>query len=193
MATPERTPAGGRAVFWRMWAVFFLAAAAGLTVLSQAAGMVLAYGGSMAAALFATTFITGAIAAARLAGGLLVDRFAVPRVMAAAHGLALAGTIVLTAWPFPATATVTLAMIGMGYGLISGSTAGAIALYWESRDYGRIASRIYVAWCVAAVSLPVLAGHLFDLTGGYRAAVVIAGVGNLLGLALALGLPRQRR
>jgi hypothetical protein len=42
------------------------------------------------------------------------------------------------------------------------------------------------------VSLPVLAGHLFDLTGGYRATVIIAGCGNLLGCIAALGLPHRR-
>jgi MFS family permease len=113
--------------------------------------------------------------------------------MAGAHVLALAGTILLTLFPNAAVAMVTLAMIGMGYGLISGSAAGAIALYWERGEYGRIASRIYIAWCVAAVSLPVLAGHLFDVTGGYRLAVMIAGSGNLLGILVAAGLPKQER
>lgn len=178
-------------VFCQLWAVFFLAAAAGLTVLSQAAGIIAAYGGSTALALLATTWITGCIAAARLGGGWLVDRFAVPTVMAGAHAVALLGDIVLTLWPGPLVSTVTLAMIGMGYGFISGATAAAVALYWDVNAYGRIASRLYVAWCVAAISLPVLAGRLFDLTGGYGSAVLIAGAGNLLGLAVALSLPRR--
>jgi hypothetical protein len=58
--------------------------------------------------------------------------------------------------------------------------------------YGQVASRIYIAWCVAAVTMPVLAGHLFDLTGGYRVTVMIAGRGNLLGCVVALGLPRRK-
>ncbi len=178
-------------IFWQIWTVFFLAAAAGLTVLSQAAGMIVAYGGSTAMALAATTAITGAIAAARLGGGWLVDQFPVPVVMAAAHVLALSGTIVLTLWPTPIVSLATLAMIGMGYGFISGSTAGAIAAYWPSSDYGRIASRLYIAWCAAAVTLPVLAGHLYDLSGGYRLAIAIAGCGNLLGIVVACFLPRQ--
>jgi MFS family permease len=111
--------------------------------------------------------------------------------MAAAHVLALAGTIVLTLWPTPIVSLATLAMIGMGYGFISGSTAGAIAAYWPSSDYGRIASRLYIAWCAAAVTLPVLAGHLYDLSGGYRLAIAIAGFGNLLGIVVACFLPRQ--
>jgi OFA family oxalate/formate antiporter-like MFS transporter len=188
----ERPPAGLGLVFARMCAVFFLAAAAGLTVLSQAAGIIAAYGGSTALALFATTAITGAIAAARLSGGWLVDRFAIPAVMAFAHIFALTGALLLTLWPAPLVSAASLAMIGMGYGFISGSSAAAIACYWPSSSYGRIASRLYIAWCFAAVTLPVLAGHLFDITGGYRAVVVIAGCGNLVGIALALTLPRQR-
>ncbi len=188
----QAPPAARRvALFWRLWAVFFLAAAAGLTVLSQAAGIVEAYGGGTALALFATTFITGCIAAARIGGGWLGDRFAVPAVMAGAHALALAGDLALLAFPGPLVSVVTLAMIGMGYGVISGSTAAAIGRYWGAGAYGRMAGRLYIAWCVAAVTLPVVAGRLFDLSGGYASAILIAAAGNALGILLAAGLPRR--
>jgi MFS transporter, OFA family, oxalate/formate antiporter len=190
----SRTSAPGTrrtGIFMRLSAVFFLAAAAGLTVLSQAAGIIAAYGGDTATALATTTAITGAIACARLAGGWLVDRFAVPFVAAFAHGLAMTGAALLTIWPGPLVAALALGMIGTGYGFVSGSTAGGIAVYWVPAEYGRVAGRIYIAWCVAAVTLPVLAGYLFDITRSYGAAVIIAGCGNLLGLAIALGLPRR--
>jgi MFS transporter, OFA family, oxalate/formate antiporter len=191
-ATVSTGPVGDRRmIFWQMFFIFFLAAAAGLMVLSQAAAMVRAYGGSLALSLWATTAITGTIAFARLTGGWLVDRFAIPTVMAAAQAFALAGAIVLTLWPSAEMATVTLCMIGMGYGFISGAVAAAIGVYWPQADFGRIASRIYIAWCIAAVSLPVLAGHLFDLTGGYGTAIIIAGAGNLIAVAVALTLPRR--
>ena len=180
------------AIVIRLCVVFFLAAAAGLTVLSQAVGIVAAYGGATATALWATTGITAVIACGRISGGWLVDRFLVPFVSAGAHMLALSGTIILSIWPSPVIAVLALVMIGGGYGLVSGSTAGAVAVYWPKAMYGKIVSRIYIAWCIAAVSLPVLAGHLFDLTGGYRATVMIAGCGNLLGCIAALGLPRRR-
>lgn len=176
-------------VFIRLFAVFFLAAAAGLTVMSQAAGIIQAYGGQTVLALGATTLITAAIAGARIGGGWLVDRFSMPRVAAGAHLWSLAGALLLTLWPGPLVAIPALAMIGMGYGLISGSTAGAIVQYWHRSAYGTVASQLYIAWCVAAVSLPVLAGWLFDRTQGYGAAVMIAAGGNLLGTILALGLP----
>lgn len=179
-------------IFARLFLVFFLAAAAGLTVMSQVAGIVQAYGGHTALALGATTLITGLIAAARTGGGWLVDRFSVPQVAVGAHLWSLAGVIMLTLWPGPLVAIPALSMIGMGYGFVSGLTAGAIAQYWHRNVFGLVAGRLYIAWCIAAISLPVLAGWLFDRTQGYGAAIVVAGAGNLLGALVASGLPGRR-
>ena len=182
-----------RPVFWRLWLVFFLAASAGLMVLSQAAGIITAYGGATALAIYGTTFITGSIAAARLGGGWMVDWLAIPTVAAGAHAVSLAGNIALTLWPGPAVSVLALALVGLGYGLISGVTAAAVAVYWRRALYGRMASRLYMAWCAAAVVLPIVAGRLFDLTQGYGAAVLIAAGGNALGILVALGLPGRPR
>jgi MFS transporter, OFA family, oxalate/formate antiporter len=178
-------------IFLRLFAVFFLAAAAGLMVMSQAAGIMSAYGGQTFLALGATTFITGLIGAARIGGGWLVDRFAMPHVACAAHACSLTGALLLTLWPGPLLAILALSMIGMGYGFISGSTAGAIAQYWHKNAFGRVAGQMYIAWCLAAISLPVLAGWLFDRTQGYGAAVIIAAGGNVLGILIALSLPSR--
>jgi OFA family oxalate/formate antiporter-like MFS transporter len=180
-------------LFLRLSTVFFLAAAAGLTVLSQAAGIVQAYGGKTALALVATTFITGAIAAARMGGGWLTDRFPVPRVAVCAHVCSLAGALMLVAWPGPLVSVPALAMIGTGYGIMSGVSVSAIAQYWHKNAYGRVASRLYIAWCLAAISLPVLAGWLFDRTQGYGTAIAIAAGVNVLGIVLATGLPPGTR
>ena len=188
------TPAAGerrRAVFWRLWLVFFFAASAGLMVLSQAAGIIAAYGGAAALAVYGTTFIAGTIATARLGGGWMVDWLTIPAVAAVAHTIALAGNVALTLWPGPGVSVVALALVGLGYGIISGLTAAAVAVYWPRALYGRIASRIYLAWCAAAIVLPIAAGRLFDLTQSYATAIVIAGAGNVLGIIVALGLPRQ--
>jgi hypothetical protein len=181
-----------RPVFWRLWIVFFLAASAGLMVLSQAAGIIAAYGGAATLAVYGTTFIAGSIAAARVGGGWLVDWLSIPAVAAGAHALALTGHVALTLWPGAGVSVVALTLVGMGYGLISGLTAAAVAVYWRRALYGRIAGRLYLAWCAAAIVLPITAGRLYDLTQGYRAAVLIAAVGNALGILVALGLPPQR-
>ena len=181
-----------RSVFWRLWFVFFLAASAGLMVLSQAAGIIAAYGGTTALAVYGTTFIAGAIALARLGGGWMVDWLSIPTVAATAHVVALAGNVALTIWPRADVSVVALALVGIGYGFISGVTAAAVAVYWRHAVYGRVASRLYMAWGTAAIVLPIAAGRLFDVTQGYGTAVLIAGVGNIVGILVAVGLPRQR-
>ena len=180
-----------RAVFWRLSLVFFLAASAGLMVLSQAAGIITAYGGPAPLAVYGTTFITATIAAARLGGGWMVDWLAIPTVAAGANAIALAGNVVLTLWPGPRVAVIALALVGLGYGLVSGVTAAAVAVYWRRALYGRMASPVYIAWSAAAIVLPIVAGRLFDLTQGYGSAVLIAGGSNALGIVVALGLPRR--
>ncbi len=184
----ERRPA----VFWRLWVVFFLAASAGLMVLSQAAGIITAYGGATSLAVYGTTFIAGTIAVARLTGGWMVDWLTIPTVAACAHAVALTGNVALTVWPGPGVSVLALALVGLGYGVISGLTAAAVAVYWRRALYGRVASRIYLAWCAAAIVLPITAGRLFDLTRSYETAILIAAGGNAAGILVALGLPRQR-
>lgn len=180
-----------RAVFWQLSLVFFLAASAGLMVLSQAAGIIAAYGGTARLAVYGTTLITATVAAARLGGGWMVDWLAIPLVAAGAHAIALAGNLALWFWPGPLISVGALALVGLGYGMISGLTAAAVAVYWRRALYGRMASRVYLFWSAAAVVLPIVAGRLFDLTQGYGAAVLIAAAGNALGVVLAAGLPGQ--
>ena len=191
VAAPEKGPALLGPTFFKLSATFFLAASAGLMVLSQAREIVAVYGGAATLAVAATTGLTAAIALARISGGWLVDRFAVPQVMCAAHTLALSGGLLMTLLPAPVTAVVGLGMIGLGYGFVSGATAGGIGLYWRPADYGRVAGRTYIAWCLAAISLPVLAGYLFDTTRAYGTAVLIAACANVAGMAMALTLPRR--
>jgi OFA family oxalate/formate antiporter-like MFS transporter len=179
------------ATFWKLFVVFLMAATAGLMVLSQAAGIFVAYGAGRPFALAATTAVTAAIAAARIAGGWLVDRWPVPVVAVTAQSIALTGGVLLTMWPSPHVAVAALGLIGIGYGLVSGLTAGAIALYWPRAEYGRVASRTYIAWCLAALTLPVAAAWLYDMTGGYRPAMILAAGANLIGALAAATLPRQ--
>jgi len=193
MRDPGAPPADDDArrwdVFARLFAVFFLAAAAGLTVMSQAVGILKAYGADTGLAIGATSALTGAIAAARLGGGVLVDRFSPPRVGACAHLIALCGSLLLLAWPSPSVAIAGLTLIGCGYGFVSGMTAGAIAQYWHRNAFGRVAGQTYIAWCLAATTLPILAGWLYDRSHSYHGAMMLAAAVNLLGAVVALSLP----
>ena len=133
---PAAAPAAGerrRAVFWRLWLVFFLAASAGLMVLSQAAGIITAYGGATALAVYGTTFIAGSIAVARVGGGWMVDWLTIPdgggggprgRPRRQRGADAVAG---------PGVSVPALTLVGLGYGVISGLTAAAVGRLLEPR------------------------------------------------------------
>jgi OFA family oxalate/formate antiporter-like MFS transporter len=177
--------------FYLLTGVFFFAAAAGLMVLSQAAAIVQSYGGAVAFAVAATTFITGAVGAARIAGGWLTDHFPPGHVGIGAHLCSLAGAVMLGFFPTAPVAACALALIGMGYGIVSGLVAGAIARYWHKNQFGFIASRLYIAWCAAAISFPVIAGALFDRSGNYATAVWAAAGINILGVLVARALPES--
>ena len=115
----------------------------------------------------------------------MVDRFTLSQVMTGAHAWSLTGAMLLSIWPHPVTAVIGLMMVGMGYGFISGSAAGGVAMYWRKQQFGLVSSRIYIGWCIAALSLPVLAGLLFDLHASYQYSIWIAAIANVLGMYLA--------
>src|SRR5258708_471939 len=77
-------PARLGVTFYKLSATFFLAASAGLMVLSQAREIVGTYGGTAALAVGATTRLTRAIAAARIGRRGVVHRLSVPPVVVAA-------------------------------------------------------------------------------------------------------------
>ena len=158
--TPRRTRTSGAGpCFWRLSLVFFLAASAGLMVLSQAAGIITAYGGTTAARRLRHDVHRRQYR--RRARGRRVDgRLAEhsrggrrrPRHRARRQHGADAG-------PGPEVSVLALTLVGLGYGVISGVTAAAVAVYWRRALYGRMASRIYLAWCAAAIILPIAAGR----------------------------------
>ncbi len=117
-----------------------LAAASGLTALSQSVGILFSYGAANQIAVGATSLMTGMIAAARLSGGWMVDKFTLSQVMMGAHAWSLIGALLLSVWPNPITAVIGLMMVGMGYGFISGSSAGGVAMYWRKQQFGLVSA-----------------------------------------------------
>jgi hypothetical protein len=93
--------------------------------------------------------------------------------------------------PTPLSAAFALGLSGIGYGIVSGLAAGAIAQYSRKNQFDPVAGRLYIAWCAAAVGLPVLAGALFDRTGSYASTVWVAAGINVLGMLVAGRLPAR--
>ncbi len=178
-----------KSLFPLIWLGFFLGASAGLMVISQAAGIVLAYGGSAALAATGTTFVAIGNGIGRLAGGWGCDHLPLRRVVMGAHGVAAVGLGLLLVWPTAMVATFGIALVGLSYGLMSGAYPAALGFYYGVRSFGRMMGRLVTAWGMAGLLAPLLAGHIYDRSGGYGTAVSLALAGVLAGVLISNRLP----
>ena len=126
----------------------------------------------------------GGFAAGRLADDWPARRLLV--ALPAASAVALFGLIAVSG----ATATIAcLALVGFCYGAMIAAypvaTVAYVGVALSARAYGRV----FTAWGLAGLGAPWLAGVVFDASGGYAPALVMAGVAALASVALAASLP----
>lgn len=185
----EGTDAERRGLFPVIWVGFLLGAGAGLMAISQAAGIVVAYGGLAGLAVIGTTLIAACNGGGRLAGGWLCDHVPVRRVVMSAHLIAALALAALLLMPVAPVAVAALALVGLSYGLLSGAYPSALSYYYGTVNYGRMMGRLITAWGVAGLCAPWLAGAIFDARGGYGLAVALALAGALVAALVSLRLP----
>ncbi len=174
----------GAALFWVIWVGFLLGAGAGLMAISPAAGMVAAYGGTPTLAVLGVTLVGAGNGGGRLAGDWLCDHLPIRRIVMGAHLIS-------------GTALLALALVGLSYGLLSGGLLSgaypaALGFCYGVDNYGRMLGRLITAWGVAGLLAPWLAGAVFDATGGYRPALVLACAAAVVAFLVSIALPRQR-
>ncbi len=172
-AAPREGGVGGRETAL-LWAGFGAGGMAGLMVLGHAAEILRAHGGGAAAIAAGVMLATAANAAGGLVAGWLADRGQLRRLLLGLPMLAAASLVALTAIPGPAAAIALLALVELSYG-------GIIVLYpvAVTRMAGPalgpvVYGRVFTCWGVAGFAGPWLAGLLFEATGGYDAAFVMA-------------------
>ena len=180
----------GPAVFWVIWVGFLLGAGAGLMAISQAAGLIVAYGGLPGLAVIGTTLVGAGNGGGRLVGGWLCDHLPIRRIVMGAHLIAATALGLLALLPSAAVAVVALALVGLSYGLLSGAYPSALGYYYGVVNYGRMLGRLITAWGIAGLSAPWLTGAIFDATGGYGLAVMLASSGAALAFLISAALPR---
>ena len=174
-----------------LWIGFGAGGMAGLMALGHAAEAVRAHGGAGAVVTAGVTIVAGANAVGGFAAGWLSDRGQLRRLLIGLPLLAVAALLPLAAAPGPAATIALLALVQISYG-------GIIVLYpvavtrmagpaWGPAVYGRV----FTCWGVAGFGGPWLAGRLFEETGGYAAAFVIAAGVACLSTAAVLMLGRR--
>ena len=172
-----------------LWLGFFFGACAGLMALGHAAGIARAYGGAIAPVALATALITGANGVGRLGAGWLADALPVRRILVAAPLLAAAALGALALVPDSALSLAVLTLTGLAYGAMAATYPAAVAIYFGIARTATVYGRVFTSWGVAGLAAPGLGGYIFDVSGGYGAALALAAGAGLVSAAVAWTLP----
>ncbi len=134
---------------------------------------------------------------AKGAGGWASDRFGreVTYTFGVAMVLASIGCLGLVALvPSPGWAYLYGLLVGVGYAVTAPLMPAVISDLYRGRHFGAIFGAIHIANALGGSSGPWVAGRIFDVTGGYAAALavaVVAGVASVVTLWIAA--PRRGR
>jgi len=182
----------------KMWFVNALGCFAGISVISQAAVLLLSRGDATISANVAAgvMYVSIATTAGRIFGGWLCDRFRAKSVLilapligaaamfwASSTGNAI-GSIVM---PLSAIRFALLAT-GLSYGILQTAVPCEVRRVAGDGDFARAYGRIFTGFCVAGFFGPYVSGILFDAFGTYRVAFQVSGLASLLSSVAATTL-----
>ncbi len=177
------------ATFWKVASIFFLISTAILGLipafipLLQDAGLSAKQAGQLGAALGLSVMV------ARLFIGFIIDRIFAPYVAAAAFSCVALGCLALGLGGIEYAMVAAIALgfaVGAEVDLIGYFTAR----YFGMAHYGAIYGLQYSIFIFGAAIGPVYTGYIWDVTGNYDLALVIAAALMVPVVAIALTLPR---
>lgn len=142
------------------------------------------------AAVLAST-LGAAVAGGRMFSGFLADRFFAPRVAAlfVLGGTAGCGALLLGELGWAWFAAIAM---GLAFGAEIDLAGYIASRYFGTRNFGVVFGTLYIFIVVGSSLSHILYGAMFDLTGGYQAAILAAIVCLLGAVACFLALPPFR-
>lgn len=178
-------------LFWRLAAIFFIAALGFGGLLVHLVGMLTDAGYPRTEAASIAGLVGLSIIASRLLTGVLCDRVFAPLVGAAAFAASALGCAIIT---FSIENAVFGAiLLGAAIGAEVDLVSYLIARYFGMRGYGAIYGAQYSAFLIGTGVSPIFMGAIFDARGDYRDAQYIALACLTSASLLMLSLPRFDR
>lgn len=185
-------PPPPRWVLGALWVALACGSGPGLLCHGHAAAILSNVVGAGESALAGVGGMAVGSLAGRMGGGLLIDRIQPRRCLVTLP--LLAAPVVLAPILRPASVPLTLAAM-VSCGLVYGLNAVALPvlvsrLYGQAR-FSSVYGRVFTAWGFSGVLAPWMAGRLFDLTGGYSAALAFMAASMVVAGLAATVLPEQ--
>jgi MFS family permease len=176
-----------------LWLGYGTAAAAGVMAIGHGAGIVAAAGGTAAYAIAGPTLIAAGYMIGGLTAGWLADRVPVRALLTVLPVLSSGVLLLLAHGGSPVYVLACLGLLGMTYGALVVVYPTAVAVYFGILAGGRIYGRVCIAWGVAGFAAPWFAGLLFDRTGSYGTALMVAAAAGIASALAVRLLPKQGR
>ncbi len=167
-----------------------LAVFAGLMAIAHATPFITSYGNThLSLALWGAIVLGIGNAIGGLIAGLACDRFSTQHIITLLPCVAAIALASAAVAPNAAMALAMLVVIGFTYGALIAVYPVAIARHFGLTNSATAYGRIFIAWGIAGLSAPVIAGLLYDTTQSYRYSMLLA---MALSLASAIAALRLR-
>ncbi len=173
--------------FLLLSAIFFLICFSGLAVVSQAAAM--AADAGIAPAGYAAAALTIGYVVGSLAGAPLAERMGEGRILLGLGALALAGAVAI----LTGSKTVLflgVALIGITFGGSGSIMPVLLGLRYGARNITRLYGKMIVAYGLAGLIAPAVAGLLYNSARSYTPTLSLCIAASLLVIVVALRLGR---
>ncbi len=175
--------------FWMLWFSFMFMALVGLMVIGHIAPYAQERGLDPYAAAFAASALAVANALGRPGAGWLSDIIGRPKTM---FLLFLLQGIVVIAFPHFALALATIYLgaiiIGFNYGANFSLFPSATGDFYGTRNLGVNYGLVFTSYGVGGLIGPIMAGYVFDVTGSYEMAFLVAGILAIIAAVISLAL-----
>lgn len=185
----HNTSPGHHRLVAKLWLGYGTAVAAGLMVIGHATGIARAGGLSSQLVLLAPIVIAISNMFGSVMGGWMADRVTVRRTVMAFPVISAASLFILAYFDGVQVVLGGLALVGFTYGATIGAYPAVVASLFGVVGSARIYGRVFTAWGTAGLFAPWFAGVLFESTGDYKVALMVAGSLGFVSLVTVWFLP----
>ncbi|MGF7186931.1 OFA family oxalate/formate antiporter-like MFS transporter [Desulfitispora alkaliphila] len=179
--------------FWLLWTMFSLGATSGLMVIGHLASYGTGVGLTEAAAAIVVGLLAFFNGTGRVAWGLISDK--IGREKTLTYIMFILGSMVLifTRITEFLPLIIVASIIGVSFGGILSVFPSITTEYFGSKNVGKNYGMMFTAYGVAGVIGPMLGAAVFDYTGTYYIASIVAGIGCLVSGVLSFLLKNPQK